>query len=257
MRPAGSPNFPALEHPKGLHHRKPAASNGATSITSVMSGDPSLIARGFCLMGTRSSSPGTSRWLSPPWPRQATTPATTKLWVDALCINQTDEHEQASQIGKMRFIYSGAWNVIAWLGEERNASNAAFDLLEQFASVTAQSEQQRFGEFQLPSGLFFGHYFYGLNELMQRQYWSRLWIVQELVLGSSAVVVRCGKRTWTGKPSARASTSSSARILWIIKDHLLENEVRRHRPGGSGYDARWATLWLHLVHKDIQVLRPL
>ena len=38
-----------------------------------------------------------------------------KIWIDAICINQNDEIERASQISKMREIYSGAWTVIlAW-----------------------------------------------------------------------------------------------------------------------------------------------
>lgn len=41
--------------------------------------------------------------------------------------------------------------------------------------------------------------FYGLNELMKRPSWLRLWIIQEAVLGGSAVVFRCGSSLigWT------------------------------------------------------------
>ncbi|KAG8525996.1 uncharacterized protein KY384_000758 [Bacidia gigantensis] len=40
------------------------------------------------------------------------------VWVDALCINQTDVIEQAQQIGKMTLIYSRAQSVFAWLGDD-------------------------------------------------------------------------------------------------------------------------------------------
>ncbi|KAK4108984.1 HET-domain-containing protein, partial [Canariomyces notabilis] len=39
------------------------------------------------------------------------------LWVDALCINQSDMHERNHQISLMRNIFSNARQVIAWLGE--------------------------------------------------------------------------------------------------------------------------------------------
>lgn len=177
-----------------------------------------------------------------------------KLWVDALCINQTDEHEQASQISKMRQIYGMAWNVIAWLGEERDASNAAFEVLERFAEMAHDSDQRPFGELAIPSMMFFQDYFYGLNELMQRPYWSRLWIVQELVLGSSSVLLHCGGRTMNWSTFCSGLNVLFRADMWIIKDQLLRYEHEMHELGGPNYRAIWTTLWLHLVHKDIQTL---
>lgn len=40
------------------------------------------------------------------------------LWVDALCIDQSNDAEKSHQIPKMPDIYANAWNVIVWLGEE-------------------------------------------------------------------------------------------------------------------------------------------
>ncbi|ETS76121.1 hypothetical protein PFICI_11508 [Pestalotiopsis fici W106-1] len=177
-----------------------------------------------------------------------------RLWVDALCINQTDEREKTSQIKKMRYIYSVAWRVVSWLGEDGNASNAAFDLLEKFADIARQVGKPAFGELPLPSGLFFGDYFYGLNELMQRPYWSRLWIVQELVLGSSSVVLRCGERVLGWKTFCSGINILNRADMWVIKDQLLKMEHKARGLGGSRYHAVFGTLYIHLVHKDIQVL---
>ncbi|KAF3016483.1 hypothetical protein E8E14_009765 [Neopestalotiopsis sp. 37M] len=178
-----------------------------------------------------------------------------KLWVDALCINQKDEREKTSQIKKMRYIYSVAWRVVSWLGEEGNASNSAFDLLEKFADIACAADTPApFGELPLPSGLFFGDYFYGLNELMSRRYWSRLWIVQELVLGASSVVFRCGERVMDWETFCLGMGILNRADMWILKDQLLENEHQTRGIGGPGYHAVWGTLYIHLVHKDIQVL---
>jgi hypothetical protein len=40
------------------------------------------------------------------------------LWVDAICIDQTDNEERASQILYMREIFGRASRVIAWVGKE-------------------------------------------------------------------------------------------------------------------------------------------
>ncbi|KAF2240619.1 HET-domain-containing protein, partial [Trematosphaeria pertusa] len=39
-----------------------------------------------------------------------------KLWIDALCINQSDNAERGHQIQRMGDIYRGASEVLAWLG---------------------------------------------------------------------------------------------------------------------------------------------
>jgi hypothetical protein len=38
------------------------------------------------------------------------------LWVDAVCINQSDDQDKAQQIPAMRRIYQGALQVLVWLG---------------------------------------------------------------------------------------------------------------------------------------------
>lgn len=40
------------------------------------------------------------------------------LWVDALCINQSDDTERAHQVGIMRDIYENSCEMVIWLGEQ-------------------------------------------------------------------------------------------------------------------------------------------
>lgn len=47
------------------------------------------------------------------------------LWVDALCIDQSNEEEVATQILMMAQIYSHGVRVIVWLGEEADDSDEA------------------------------------------------------------------------------------------------------------------------------------
>lgn len=40
-----------------------------------------------------------------------------RIWIDAICINQSDDAEKSVQVAMMADIYAGAKNVIVWLGE--------------------------------------------------------------------------------------------------------------------------------------------
>jgi hypothetical protein len=44
------------------------------------------------------------------------------LWVDAVCINQSDDKEKGSQVARMANVYKSASGVIAWLGDESEDS---------------------------------------------------------------------------------------------------------------------------------------
>jgi hypothetical protein len=51
------------------------------------------------------------------------------VWVDAICINQRDDHEKSWQITLMEEIYSWATPVYVWLGHETERSNRALKWL--------------------------------------------------------------------------------------------------------------------------------
>ena len=53
-----------------------------------------------------------------------------KVWIDAICINQNDTAERGLQIGKMRELYTDAWSVVIWLGDESEDSEKAIYHLE-------------------------------------------------------------------------------------------------------------------------------
>jgi hypothetical protein len=52
------------------------------------------------------------------------------LWADAICINQEDIAERNHQVQLMRDIYRSAELVVAWLGEEKDESDLAIDMIE-------------------------------------------------------------------------------------------------------------------------------
>ena len=117
------------------------------------------------------------------------------LWVDAICINQTDVAERNRQVGLMRRIFNHASQVTAWLGEEDTDTKSAFSLVEKISavttSVTPEAVRDNFwtplfmenmGLPRLPSVQW-----YTLSKLFGRPYFKRIWVVQEIVVAKNAV----------------------------------------------------------------------
>jgi len=116
-----------------------------------------------------------------------------RVWIDALSINQADLEERAAQIQRMPAIYGMAWTVVADMGAASARSTAALSLVQDFATFRELSCEQEIERLLRADSRALGTVnWLGLHELMQRPYWFRLWIIQELVMGGSRVWIRCG-----------------------------------------------------------------
>jgi len=105
------------------------------------------------------------------------------LWIDAICINQSDIDERSHQVQQMADIYSHAGRVLVWLGVETEKTNEAFSLLTDAYLNGPFNRKELMGD---PRWV-------PLNELCEKDYWKRVWIVQEICL-ASRVVVFCGRQ---------------------------------------------------------------
>ncbi|EPE33450.1 hypothetical protein GLAREA_06463 [Glarea lozoyensis ATCC 20868] len=106
---------------------------------------------------------------------------TRKLWVDAICIDQENVLERNDQVMQMGHIYSTAKNVIIWLGHEDGPTKRAFQTIEEFAnpSCIAVLEPSE-NEVQKATS--------ALSHFLDRQYWKRVWVIQEIVLAKSITI---------------------------------------------------------------------
>jgi hypothetical protein len=112
------------------------------------------------------------------------------LWVDALCINQWDIPERNQQVREMHLIYSGAERVLAWIGAEKDD----VDMVFQLASTAANPDlPEPFAEW-LTRQEWLRDLFRPLFSFIDRDYWRRLWVVQELAHAKQAQVI-CGPYT--------------------------------------------------------------
>lgn len=123
--------------------------------------------------------------------RKATTKRT--IWVDSVCVNQDDPEERSHQVDLMQQIFSRAFTVLIYLGQEsrEHASGIAMSLLGQpdrLRDVDGLDQHER----------------ESLKHLFGRPYFRRTWIVQEVALAQT-LELHCGPAltylsTFAGKP---------------------------------------------------------
>jgi hypothetical protein len=110
------------------------------------------------------------------------------LWVDAICINQSDEEgEKPTQISKMKTTYHQASNVCIWLGDGKNEKedrtrdfHAAMDFSQRIIQLKELEE--------LSQDVTKAKSWSDLLDLMRCTWFSRRWVIQELALAREATV---------------------------------------------------------------------
>ncbi|KAK3640645.1 hypothetical protein LTR56_011737 [Elasticomyces elasticus] len=172
-----------------------------------------------------------------------------KIWIDAISINQNDTTERSEQVGRMRDIYSRSSQVIAWLGEEADGSSKAFILLHHLAEWTGSSLSKGKATKKWGFGDSGDGYWLALQKLVLRPYWRRLWIMQELVMGGTRVVVRCGPSQLEWSIFLKGIVALQSH-WWHYKD----DAIKKDRAQIGEPQSAWNVTALHLLHNQ---LRPL
>lgn len=131
------------------------------------------------------------------------------LWIDAICVDQENLEERSRQLGRFGDIYQLANRVIVWLGLADETSGLAFSALNDIASrVTVdwiraemlptsennadwadRNSPLRFDEVTSRA----------IEVLLQRSWFERLWVQQEIRLANQSAIVTCGSYfiSWT------------------------------------------------------------
>lgn len=118
------------------------------------------------------------------------------LWVDALCISQTDLKEKSQQVGMIGRIFREAQQTLVWLGPATDEIPLLFSKAQQFPPDSYIYHEP------LPKAtdLFSRSELSLLQTAMEHchsvRYWSRAWIVQECIL-PRRLTVFCGPHNMT------------------------------------------------------------
>lgn len=105
------------------------------------------------------------------------------LWVDAICINQSDNEEKSKQVWNMLTIYEKATRVIAWLGA---ASSDMDNVLVAASSISRLISHDNILDFWD-----FWSICTGLTYLYTRPWFERIWIQQE-IFAARKLSFHCG-----------------------------------------------------------------
>lgn len=141
------------------------------------------------------------------------------LWVDALCVNQSDLDERTLQVAKIWNIFSSAVQVVVWAGLEEEHSYRALDSMRQETPIRSDQD--------IPFG--------ACNSFFARPYWRRVWVIQEIA-AAEKLRAQCGIRTMPWSSIRRRLHNSNlidfASFRWNIQ------KGRRGSLLGALYDTR-------------------
>ncbi|KAK8053200.1 HET-domain-containing protein [Apiospora saccharicola] len=126
------------------------------------------------------------------------------MWIDAICIDQSDLDERSRQVSKMGQIFKDASRVVFWLGREDNQSSLGMQVLESLGNRVRLNDQQEISFIDPLDNLQYGptharrmppftdSEWAGIGDVICRPWFNRLWIRQEIFLASSSAIVQCG-----------------------------------------------------------------
>jgi hypothetical protein len=127
------------------------------------------------------------------------------LWIDAICINQSNITERNEQVLRMKDIYKYAALVLVWLGEGSEDSRIALETIELFSKQVEYSTNRAFLRFpkaehpdwfKIKKAVPFAHsQWRAIDHLLCRSWFDRVWTMQEIAVGSIQSIIQCGHAT--------------------------------------------------------------
>ena len=121
------------------------------------------------------------------------------FWIDAVCIQQSEVHERNHQVQMMRSIYSEARTVLVWLGKESDDSDLAMQMLttldppnfDGFKNPDKEEGRRELAQQMHKVIMWSIKQVRSVSSLCKRRYWSRMWIIQEIMLAKD-IEIQCG-----------------------------------------------------------------
>jgi Heterokaryon incompatibility protein (HET) len=132
------------------------------------------------------------------------------LWIDAICIDQSELSERNHQVRQMQEIYAGAERVLVWLGPASGDSGTAIRFIKTVYSILTKTnshtfasrskfevsrfEREDFDVLDFYNNWSDGYTWTSTVRLLSRNWWDRAWIIQE-VASAKDVLCCCGQST--------------------------------------------------------------
>ncbi|KAM0221647.1 hypothetical protein ACHAQD_005168 [Fusarium lateritium] len=184
------------------------------------------------------------------------------VWIDAICINQGDLNERNEQVQMMGQIYSQCIQVLLWLGADLvRPVPGTHPYRRPLQNISLDTEISDVGK---PTTL---------ADILRRRYFSRVWVVQELIL-APRVIMPVGNTIFFVHPrtereflesGGHGSNRASSQIPWM--EYITQGRVIAHNlfevvgllATSQASDARdkvFGVLGLLPSHSGLESLRP-
>jgi hypothetical protein len=111
--------------------------------------------------------------------------ASRTLWVDAICIDMSNFKDRSDQVRILPMIFTSASRVCIWLGDDDESSSVAFQFINKEIMQHGNLESTMSDQSNASKWL-------ALQSLMQRPWFTRRWVVQEVALAPKATIY-CGQ----------------------------------------------------------------
>ncbi|ETS86903.1 hypothetical protein PFICI_00731 [Pestalotiopsis fici W106-1] len=174
------------------------------------------------------------------------------LWIDAVCINQSDVQERNAQVRQMGRIYSQASHVLIWLGDPDPQIEDTFSAL----SVPGALDQRQYEDFPPEIAD-------GLRKMLARPWWHRVWVLQEHVLADADPAVGCGDSWLDWKElsgalldfarsmmDASGTTIADDQTTWVQDSTmLLRHVLLREQWNDPGYQGGRGTTIAEIIER--------
>ncbi|PQE27849.1 Heterokaryon incompatibility protein [Rutstroemia sp. NJR-2017a BBW] len=149
------------------------------------------------------------------------------VWIDSVCVDQSNNEEKNQQILLMEEIYRRAACVVVWLGEADD-SHLAFELLEELSYLTQTLNMTDL--YQIYSPQISMPKWQALNKLVRSPWFDRVWVLQEVAMASS-VKVRYGSKVMDWEELQRRFFTETtfvgpAQLCAFLVPHVDKGKVR-------------------------------
>ncbi|KAK4678298.1 hypothetical protein QC764_306350 [Podospora pseudoanserina] len=131
------------------------------------------------------------------------------IWVDTVCINQFDNLERSHQVQLMPMIYATAQRVLVYLGEDKPERSMISRHLPVFSKVMDWSQKWD-----------------DLGPILQRPYFFRSWIIQEIASAKTALVAN--GESWRVWPVYDEKSDASLFLPWIKEFETRKYKTSKH-----------------------------
>lgn len=156
-------------------------------------------------------------------------------WIDAICIDQTNNPEKSHQVTMMRDLYHRAEFVDVWLGEEGEDSSLAVELIRMLTdtnlvdNLVAATEAVEIipivsNLYEQNPGLLDETAWLAVRRLFERPWWTRVWVFQEFIV-SKAAVFRCGPDRFDWLDLSTASVAHERIVSSPLRSLLTEDQL--------------------------------